>query len=131
MSTSIMINNVEYPAEISGVLQNPRWDRRDTKSITLEMTHEQAAGLFVDGVAWSIVYRETTMVPSAEDAKVLEEQETTEVYDNSDYCVAGTITDNRDGTLTVMMGKKTELELLQEAKDDAELAAQILLGEAE
>ena len=30
-----------------------------------------------------------------------------------------------------MMGKKTELELLQEAKDDAELAAQILLGEAE
>lgn len=28
-------------------------------------------------------------------------------------------------------GKKTELELLQEAKDDAELAAQILLGEAE
>jgi hypothetical protein len=131
MSTSIMINNVEYPAEISGVLQNPRWDRRDTKSITLEMTHEVAAGLFVDGVAWSIVYREKTMVPSAEDANTLEEQETTEVYDNSDYCVAGTITDNRDGSLTVLMGKKTEVELLQEAKDDAELAAQILLGEAE
>ena len=54
MSTSIIINNVEYPAEISGVLQNPKWDRRDTKSITLEMTHDQAVSLFVDGLAWSI-----------------------------------------------------------------------------
>ena len=131
MSTSIMINNVEYPAKIDGNIQNPRWGGRATKAITLEMTHETAVSLFVDGVAWSIVYREKTMLPSAEDANTLEEQETTEVYDNSDYCVAGSITDNRDGSLTVMMGKKTELELLQEAKDDAELAAQILLGEAE
>lgn len=37
-----------------------------------------------------------------------------EDYDQSDYCLAGPITDNRDGTVTVVMGKKTELEELRE-----------------
>ena len=41
MSTSVIIHEVEYPAEISGVLQNPKLDRRDTKAITLKMTHAQ------------------------------------------------------------------------------------------
>lgn len=31
-------------------------------------------------------------------------------WDNADYCVAGPITDHRDGTLTVKMGKYTQLE---------------------
>lgn len=31
-------------------------------------------------------------------------------YDNSDYCVAGDITDHRDGTVTVKMGRLTALE---------------------
>ena len=54
MSTSVIIHEVEYPAEISGVLQNPKGDRRDTKAITLEMPHETAVSLFVDGLAWGI-----------------------------------------------------------------------------
>ena len=52
-------------------------------------------------------------------------------WDNSDYCVAGPITDNRDGTITAKMGKKTELELAREQAADAEQAAKILMGEAE
>lgn len=36
--------------------------------------------------------------------------ETVQEWDNSDYCVAGPITDHRDGTLTVKMGKYTQLE---------------------
>lgn len=131
MSTSIMINNTEYPAKIDGVLQNPRWDRRDTKSITLEMTHAQAVSLFVDGLAWGIKQVNTYPVFDDKGQPTGETKTETQTFDNSDYSVAGSITDNRDGTLTVMMGKKTEIELLQEAKDDAELAAQILLGEAE
>lgn len=131
MSTSVIIHEVEYPAEISGVLQNPKWDRRDTKSITLEMTHDQAVGLFVDGLAWSIKQVNTYPVLDDKGQPTGETKTETQTFDNSDYSVAGSITDNRDGTVTVMMGKKTELELLQEAKDDAELAAQILLGEAE
>lgn len=131
MSTSIMINNTEYPAKIDGVLQNPRWDRRDTKSITLAMTHDQAAGLFVDGLAWGIKQVNTYPVFDDKGQPTGETKTETQTFDNSDYSVAGSITDNRNGTVTCMMGKKTDLEILQESKDDAELAARILLGEAE
>ena len=131
MSTSIMINNVEYPAEISGVLQNPKWDRRDTKAITLTMTHETAVNLFVDGLAWSIKQVNTYPVFDEQGQPTGETKTETQTFDNSDYSVAGSITDNRDGTITAMMGRRTELEEAIAAKEDAELAAQILLGEAE
>lgn len=130
MSTSVIIHEVEYPAEISGVLQNPKWDRRDTKSITLPMTHETAASLFVDGLAWAIKQVNTYLV--YENGQPTGETTTeTQTFDNSDYSVAGSITDNRDGTVTVMMGKHTELEIALEKLDDAETAAKILLGESE
>lgn len=131
MSTSVIIHEVEYPAEISGVLQNPKWDRRDTKAITLEMTHAQAVSLFVDGLAWGIKQVNTYPVFDDKGQPTGETKTETQTFDNSDYSVAGSITDNRDGTVTCMMGKKTDLEILQESKDDAELAARILLGEAE
>ena len=131
MSTSVIIHEVEYPAEISGVLQNPKWDRRDTKAITLEMTHETAVSLFVDGLAWGIKQVNTYPVFDDKGQPTGETKTETQTFDNSDYCVAGSITDNRDGTVTCMMGKKTDLEILQESKNDAELAARILLGEAE
>ena len=131
MSTSVIIHEVEYPAEISGVLQNPKWDRRDTKAITLEMTHETAVSLFVDGLAWGIKQVNTYPVFDDKGQPTGETKTETQTFDNSDYSVAGSITDNRDGTVTCMMGKKTDLEILQESKDDAELAARILLGEAE
>lgn len=122
MSTSIMINNVEYPAEISGVLQNSKWDRRDTKDITLEMTHAQAVSLFVDGLAWSIKQVNTYPVFDDQGQPTGETKTETQTFDNSDYSVAGSITDNRDGTVTVMMGKHTELEIAQDARDEAESA---------
>ena len=122
MSTSIIINSTEYPAEISGVLQNPKWDRRDTKSITLEMTHAEAVGLFVDGLAWGIKQVNTYPVFDEQGQPTGETTTETQTFDNSDYCVAGSITDNRDGTVTCMMGKKTDLELAQTAKAEAESA---------
>ena len=131
MSTSIIIHEVEYHAEISGVFQNPKWDGRDTKAITLEMTHETAVGLFVDGLAWSIKQVNTYPVFDKQGQPTGETTTETQTFDNSDYSVAGSITDNRDGTVTVMMGKPTETETLRAEKADAELAAKILLGEAE
>ena len=121
MSTSVIIHEVEYPAEISGVLQNPKWDRRDTKSITLEMTHDQAVALFVDGLAWAI--KQVNTYPVYENGQPTGGTTTeTQTFDNSDYSVAGSITDNRDGTVTVMMGRHTELEIAQDARDEAESA---------
>lgn len=122
MSTSVIIHEVEYPAEISGVLQNPRWDRRDTKAITLEMTHETAVSLFVDGLAWGIKQVNTYPVFDDKGQPTGETTTETQTFDNSDYSVAGSITDNRDGTVTVMMGKHTELEIAQDARDEAESA---------
>lgn len=97
-------NNTEYPASIAGKVTDRDWDNRESKAITLEMTHAQAAQLFTDGLGWSIVQRET--VPDGTDGGT----ETVQEWDNAGYCVAGPITDHRDGTLTVKMGKYTQLE---------------------
>ena len=64
-----------------------------------KMTYEEAMNLFVDDLDWEIVY---------------EDGETTEVYDNSDFSVAGSVTDNRNGTVTVKMGVITAEEALAE-----------------
>lgn len=132
VSFAILINGTEYPAEkIDATNKNSRWDGRDTAAITLEMTHAQAVNLFVDGLAWSIKQVNTYPVFDKQGQPTGETKTETQTFDNSDYSVAGSITDNRDGTVTVMMGKPTETETLRAEKADAELAAKILLGEAE
>ena len=132
VSFAILINGTEYPAEkIDATNKNSRWDGRDTAAITLPMTHAQAVGLFVDGLAWSIVQRNVCPVYNNQGQPTGETKTETQTFDNSDYSVAGSITDNRDGTVTCMMGKPTETETLRAEKADAELAAKILLGEAE
>lgn len=131
MSTSVIIHEVEYPViEINGMFKNPSWDRRDTKAIHLSMTHAQAASLFVDGLAWGIKQVNTYPVFDDKGQETGETKTETQTFDNSDYSVAGSITDNRDGTVTCMMGRPTEAETLRAEKADAELAAKILLGEA-
>ena len=94
--TLISIGGEEYAATISGNTHDRAWDDRETKTITLEMTHAEANELFVDGAEWSI-----------------KDVDGTE-YDNSDYCIAGDITDHRDGTVSIKMGKPTDLEDLLE-----------------
>ena len=132
VSFAILINGTEYPAEkIDATNKNSHWDGRDTAAITLPMTHDQALGLFVDGLAWSIVQRNVWPVYNNQGQPTGETTTETQTFDNSDYCVAGSITDNRDGTVTCIMGRPTETETLRAEKADAELAAKILLGEAE
>lgn len=124
-------NNTEYPASIAGKITDRDWGGRESKAVTLEMTHAAAAQLFVDGLVWSIVQRDTVPVYGEDGNPTGETEEQVQEWDNSDYCVAGSIADNRDGTCTCKMGKKTEAELMQERLNDAETAAKILLGEAE
>ena len=129
--TYFKTNNTEYPASIAGKITDRDWGGRESKAVTLEMTHAQAAQIFVDGLVWSIVQRDTVPVYGEDGNPTGETTEQVQEWDNSDYCVAGPITDNRDGTITAKMGKRTELELLREQSADAEQAAKILLGEAE
>ena len=124
-------NNTEYPASIAGKITDRDWCGRASKSITLEMEYTAASQLFVDGLSWSIVQRDTVPVYDKDGNPTGETEEQVQEWDNSDYNVAGSITDNRNGTCTCKMGKKTQLEAEQELRKDAETAAKILLGEEE
>lgn len=96
MDVFVKIDDTRYAASVRGTLGNRDWDGRDSKAITLTMDYARAAQLFVDGTPWSIVCQE--------------EGQPEKEYDNSEYSVAGDIIVHRDGTVTVMMGKATELE---------------------
>lgn len=105
--TYIKINDTLYPAIINGNVKDRAWDDRESKAITLEMDYSTAAALFVDGLLWSIVMDIEQVQEDGSTVTVQEE------YDNSDYSMAGSITDNRDGTLSVKMGKPTQIETLE------------------
>lgn len=108
----VKINETLYPAQIIGKLVDRDWDSRASKAITVEMEHELAASLFVDSAPWAIVERvESVTYVTDENGDMHEEVTTQDIeYDNSEYSIAGQIVDHRDGTLTVKMGKLTELE---------------------
>lgn len=118
----IKINDNLYPAEINGRIEDIEWDKRESKAITLEMDYPSAATMFVDGVTWSIVCEEQRSVPQTDENgnQVLDDEGNPvyiiepyiEEFDNSDFCIAGPITDNRDGTLSIKMGKFTNEEIL-------------------
>ena len=129
--TYVKIGGTEYPAAINGKLADREWDGRDSKAITLTMGYSEAVTLFVNGIAWSIVQRDNVPTLDANGQPTGETTEQVSEFDNSDYSVAGSITDNRNGTVTCKMGRPTETETLRAEKADAELAAKILLGEAE
>lgn len=105
--TYVKINGTTYPAVINGKHIDREWNDRESKTITLEMAYTDAIGIFVDGLAWSILM---DVEQEQEDGSIVTVQEE---YDNSDYSIAGSITDNRDGTLAVKMGKPTKIETLE------------------
>lgn len=116
----VKINETLYPASINGKMHDKDWDNRPSKTITLAMTYEEAIALFVDGIQWSIVQVHPATEPLIDEnghTKLDEygnamwsDEERIEEYDNSEYSIAGPITDYRDGTVAITMGKLTELE---------------------
>ena len=110
MAIYIKVNNTEYPAEINGNPKDRSWGERDTKTITLTMPYAQAAALLPDNTPWSIVQRETLDVLDDQGQPTGETKEVVNEYDNSEYSLSGAITDHRDGTVSIKMGKPTETE---------------------
>ena len=92
MNTYVKINAINYPADIYGHVRDTAWDGRESKVIILSLTIEEALALFTDNVQWSIVYG-------------------TQTIPQDDFIIAGPITDNRDGTVSVRMGKATATEV--------------------
>lgn len=110
MSIYVKVNGTEYPATVNGNLADRNWNGRDTKTIYLTMTHEEALALLPSGTPWSIVQRDT--VPTYdEDGQQNGTTEQVQEFDNGEYSLAGAVTDYRDGTVSVKMGKPTEAEL--------------------
>ena len=66
------------------------------------MTYQEAIQIFQDGVSWSTV--ETN---SNENDLIIREE------DESEYSLVGDITSHQDGTISVVMGKITDRELLE------------------
>jgi hypothetical protein len=110
MSIHIKVNNTEYPATVNGNRTDRSWDGRDTKTVTLTMTHAEVAALLPDNIPWSIVQRDMVDVLDEQGKPTGETKEVVNEYDNSEYSLSGAITDHRDGTVSVKMGKPTEAE---------------------
>lgn len=130
----IKINDQEYEASISGRISDSSWGGRSTKTVTLKsMNYSLANSIFTDGMQWSIISEsevdEPVLDPETGEFTYDESgnaiTQTTiqrDEFDNSEFEIVGSITDNRDGTISVKMGKKTELEKTSELME-------ILLGE--
>lgn len=114
MATYVEINGNRHVASITGRLSDKEWDNRESKAIRLEMSYADAIAVFVDGVAWNIIQEHEVQqeIMNDDGTRRFETVVETEVYDNSDYDIAGDIIDHRDGTVTVKMGKPTAEELL-------------------
>lgn len=116
--TYIKVNNTLYPAKIDGRIADYKWDRRDTKSITLSMTYAEVLALLPDNTAWAIVQKDTVQKTGEDGQPMVDDngdpvtEEVTTEFDNSEYSMSGVIRDNRDGTVTIKMGKPTEIETM-------------------
>ncbi len=96
------VNGMVYPAiSFFGRCIDNDWDGRESTTINIQMTYAQAAEVFTDGCEWSII---------DEEYDELTNQTVQVEYDNSYCCIAGDITDHRDGTVSVKMGRPTDLE---------------------
>lgn len=111
MAQYLKVNGQEYPAKFISKYQDLNWDKRETKTIYLTMSHDAVAALLPDNTPWSIVQRETVDVLDEQGQPTGETQEVVNEWDNSDYSLSGAITDHRDGTVSIKMGKPTESEL--------------------
>jgi hypothetical protein len=107
----IKVNNTEYPAAVNGDRADRTWDGRDTKTVTLTMPYAQVAALLPDNTPWSIVQRDMVDVLDEQGQPTGETKEVVNEYDNSAYSLAGDITDHRNGTVSIKMGRPTESEL--------------------
>lgn len=105
----IKIGETLYPADrYSTIPADGAWDRREARQFTLNMTAPEALEIFVDGLDWSLVRQRNVIGADGETQTV------TEIEEQGDFNVAGAITDNRDGTSTIKMGKVTAAEILAE-----------------
>lgn len=110
MAEFIKVNGQEYPATLIYIYKDRNWDMRETQTVHLTMPYAQAAALLTTGTPWFNVFREQKDVLDENGMLTGQTEEVVTEEDMSAYSLAGEITDHRDGTVNVKMGRPTETE---------------------
>ena len=110
MAEFIKVAGQEYPATCIYNYKDRNWDMRESVAVHLTMPYAQAAALLTTGVKWSNVFREERDVLDENGELTGQTEEVVTEEDMSAYSLAGQITDYRDGTVSIKMGKPTEAE---------------------
>lgn len=113
MAEFIKVAGQEYPATLIYNYKDRNWDMRESVAVHLTMPYAQAAALLPSGVQWSNVFREQRDVLDENRELTVQTEEIVTEEDMSEYSLAGEITDHRDGTVSIKMGKPTEAETLR------------------
>lgn len=99
----LRINEKEFPLlSARAATENMNNHRRDVISLTITATYAEAAAEFTDGATFFVI--DDSVTPAEE-------------FEYTDHTMAGAITDHRDGTVTVKMGKANTAE--QDAQQEA------------
>lgn len=110
MAEFIKVAGQEYPATCIYNYKDRNWDMRETQTVHLTMPYAQAAALLPSGTPWSNVFRETKDKLDNDGNPTGKTEEVVTEEDMSAYSLSGAITDHRDGTVSIKMGKPTETE---------------------
>lgn len=110
MAEFIKVAGQEYPATCIYNYKDRNWDMRESVAVHLTMPYAQAAALLTTGTPWSDVFRETKDALDNDGNPTGQAEEVVTEEDMSAYSLAGQITDYRDGTVSIKMGKPTEAE---------------------
>lgn len=105
MSTYLKANNTETPCEAAEHYRDSAWGR-PTCTVTIKGSAAEIAALLPSNAPWSLIEREDAL----DESGMLTGQTVDHERDMSDYSLSGDITDHRDGTVSIKMGKPTEEE---------------------
>lgn len=105
MSTFLKANNTETPCEAAEHYRDSAWGR-PTCTVTIKASAAEIAALLPNNAPWSLIEREDALDENGMPTGQTVDHE----RDMSEYSLSGDITDHRDGTVSIKMGKPTETE---------------------
>lgn len=105
MSTYLKANNTETPCEAAEHYRDSAWGR-PTCTVTIKCRAAEIAALLPNNAPWSLIERDDVL----DELGAPTGQTVDHERDMSEYSLSGDITDHRDGTVSIKMGKPTEEE---------------------
>lgn len=98
----IRVGDKTFDAIVQTRAHDSAWEGRESKAITMDASYAEAVEWFPDDTVWSVIAD-----IEKEDGTIVQVE-----TDMSEYAISGPVTDNRDGTVTIRMGKYLNEELM-------------------